>query len=354
MSKPSPKKRQKQQHRKRAACEKLHEYQEKLRRRDAFPRFEFSETNDAPAEFVSIVRRAVRGVDFARDSEFSDHLRGVLTAFRDAGERKNQDLILDVLESKGEQRELLSSIGQAVFNRIPEQDLLRFIPYCDVEFMLRGTIIDITFRSLSTRLVQGKPIYFAKHKPTILIDGANKIIAYSRHAIERICERRSPRWKTYWALGPTFELFAKCRHFETCRLSDGTLALSPFDKVPEEGVATAHYVPQVLEQPRDPAQDYYYRLGYCPIEFRDDFAVASTLLMPGYAHTPEYQALCQAPLPQAQKQKLLAQYGSLHDNDIRVDGQWHLIKFLHDLGIPQVVAHARPKIIPATTSKDDG
>lgn len=98
------------------------------------------------------------------------------------------------------------------------------------------------------------------------------------------------------------------------------------------------YVDQVLGQEKvDPDREPpEYRLGYCPLAFHGPYAVAKTLLPPGYKSTPEYRQLLRCVPPRGIKAELMAIARS-HVPDLDRSEEWlPLIKWFHDNGVPQV------------------
>jgi hypothetical protein len=97
----------------------------------------------------------------------------------------------------------LCRLGQTVFSLIPEVELRKWIPYHDVQILPGGLKILVLFRSLLTAKGRGGTIYYSRFKPTVEINGQSKIVGFSQHAIERICERVVPRftvnWNSWWS-----------------------------------------------------------------------------------------------------------------------------------------------------------
>ena len=148
--------------------------------------------------------------------------------------------------------------------------------------------ISVKFGSLLHAKGSGGTVYYSRKKPKIEIDGKKKIVAFSRHAIERICERIKSNRKTYGGVGDLFAFLSHCVYFERCDLGE-QLAFTLYDISGDPPCIEHLYVEEVLGRENvDPAKGKcYYRLGYFPAVIEGDFIKAKTLLFPGFASTPE-------------------------------------------------------------------
>jgi hypothetical protein len=82
-------------------------------------------------------------------------------------------------------------------------------------------------------------------------------------------------------------------------------------------------------------------VGYCPVTFQGDLAVATTLLFPGMSErkgTPEGTLIENSGLPPAEIDRLKVQVeGQLSMRGLADSGDFTLIKWFHANGVPQVV-----------------
>ena len=175
----------------------------------------------------------------------------------------------------------------------------------------------------------------------------------SRHALERICERTVYDWRTYSDHGDAFAFLDNCVYFEDCTVARGEPSFAVYNScVPH--CYSWHYVAQVLGEPIkltgdfyvDSAQElkgrrFYYRVGYCPVEFHGDLAVATTLLVPGMNRghgTPEGKLIGQSGLSADEVAAKRSQVERQLSMKALVDGgDYSLVKWFHDNGIAQVV-----------------
>jgi hypothetical protein len=226
-----------------------------------------------------------------------------------------------------------------VIDRIPAGKREQLLPMNDVLFAPRGWEIYVVFRRLLRAKGPGGTIYYSRRQPTLEINGTPKVVAFSKHAIARTCERLKPRWKSsYAALGDVFAFFDQCMYFERCDLHRGQLAFTFYDEC-KQGFVAFRYVEDVLGlENLDPKSGKpYHRVGYCPAVIDGDFIKGKTLLFPGYASTPEYNAILRSSLSYAEKRQMTEKAKRLDSETLYTSQDFRLIKWFHDNGVPQVV-----------------
>ncbi len=333
MSKPSERRRRKQKKRKKAKENRKLALVQRRMYAENFPQFVY-ETNNSPPEFVELIKKTIKSIDLRDRSLFAP----IETDLFKAGSRFG----LGVMKLPVERTPLTTGVylalklGQAIVSRIPQEELLHWIPFHDVQVLPGGRNIYVILRSLCQRPGSYGTIYYSRHRPTLVIDGQPKVVGFSRHAIENTCMRIAPTWETYGGLGDAFSLFDQCIHFERRDFHDGQMAFTFFDNC-VKGFFTGQYVKEVLGKWEHDAGHYYYRVGYCPAEIVDDFIVAKTLLFPGYVNTPEFGAILHSGLPDWKKKNLIDRVQGLDVSEIRETGDFGLIKWFHDNGVPQVI-----------------
>lgn len=333
MSKPSAKKQKKQKARERVVAKRKVLLAEKRRYAESFPEFIFK-TNNAPDEFVDLIRKAVKKIDFSNSSQF----RSWEKAFFKGMKKNPRDTLAAVSDSTGNAVlavHLISLVGRLVFSSIPREVLLRWIPFHDVQFVPNGHNITVLFRSLEQRKSDGGTIYYSRHKPTLTIDSEEKIIGWSRHAIERTCERLSLRWDTYLGMGEIFAFFDQCIHFELTTLHGDQLAFTFYESCPKH-FSKRQFVSEVLGSD-DGGDGYYFRFGYCPAVIDGDFIKATTLLVPGYKRTPEYGAILQSDLSRDEKRQMIEEATQMTMARLAETDDFSLVRWFHNNGVPQVI-----------------
>ena len=318
-------------------------HQEQVRKAARYPLFAF-EPNDAPPAFVAAVREAVATINFDDRAVFAAWERSVYQEIRRAGWH-SASRFFAALEMAGHPQATVALVafyghlGQEVFRRIPEAVLLQHIPINDVQFVPDGRAIRVIFRSLRRAKGPHGTLYYSRHRPTVLVDGEQKVIAFSIHAIQRICDRVYPRWRNYLALGDAFGLFDECQEFETCDLHGGQVGFTFFENC-AKGFWNEAVAQEILGSDFREDQNYAVRVGYCPAEVEGNFIKAKTFLCPGYGNTPEFTAILRSGLPYAEKQALIEQSRSLDAQTIWTSQDCSLLKWFHGHGVPQVVARS--------------
>jgi hypothetical protein len=132
-------------------------------------------------------------------------------------------------------------------------------------------------------------------------------------------------------------------------LDEGQLGFTFYSTCGAPLFAQYRYVTDVLgEDNVDPARGpCYYRVGYCPSVIEGDFIKAKTLLLPGFSSTPEHSAVRASSLTRQEKEQMLRKAEHLDAISLYESGDFSLIKWYHDHGVPQVVQMQQTVFIPA-------
>ena len=323
------------------------EYDRQRQYRLHCPQFRF-DTADGDPDFVQLVKEAVATINFEDAAVFPEWHRELYQTLKRGGTRAMRDQLLTMKLVAAEAGQAVGSIpdlefaftlGQTVLSRIPECARDRYLPLNDFTVVPERQHILVIVRSLLKAKGSGGTIYYSRRKPTLEIDGVRKIVAFSKHAIDRICERIKPRWKTsYAALGDIFAFLDQCAYFERCDLHGGQLGFTFYDGCDKEFIQYS-YVEDVLgEENLDPkAGKPYYRVGYCPAVVEGEFVKAKTFLFPGYTQTPECDRLYRSSLSPAEKQAIHQKVKTLNAYTLYGSQDMSVIKWFHDNGVPQVV-----------------
>jgi len=241
-------------------------------------------------------------------------------------------------------------VGEAVMRKIPATVLERFLPMNDVEFLAIEHRILVNFRSLLRFTSPWGTTYYSRYKPTTEFNGKEYVVGFSKEAIKRVCERivPYPYWMTYGGLGDVYAYLEHCQYFEPCTLGDGGVAFTFFDLCDDRRSWNYSYVENVLGvgnlEPRKGKP--YYRVGYCPVVFEREFAKAKTLLLPGYAKTPECEALDKSALPPEEKARLrsMATNSEVAAHLMKMN-DLSAIKWFHENAVPQVIQTDKPVFV---------
>jgi len=309
--------------------------------RSKYPVFDFDNRN-ADLEFIKLVKEATQEFDF---NELPKEMRNIYQQFRENGfENVIQLLKIKSKNNRLSPQDLLVhcnlSIPTKIFEKIPKNKLEKYLPFNDFRFLPKDNKIIVQCRGLKKiRGSQGNFYYYSYLRPTVEISKTKYIVAFSKHAIQRICERINPVLMNYLALGDIYAYFEENMFFEISRLADGSPAITFWDLCGSKGFWHYKYVQEVLGEKNlilgkgKP----YFRVGYCPIVFDGEFVIAKTLLFPGYSQTPEYEYIINSSLSKFDKE-LLQKKSTLQDaKSLFETGDFSTIQWLHTNTIPQVV-----------------
>ena len=316
------------------------------RRRDQYPRVLIDPTNGDP-EFVGLVKKANSDIDFDDPQLFQPGERQFYRLMRQYGFSYARKVLVEAMASRRAEGDEFSQVGEVLMllgygsklvERIPEQARRRLMPYNHVQVAFRKQEITLKFSSMLSQRGAAGTIFYSRRKPTIEFNGKQWNVGFSRHAIERICERLNPRYIQYSASGDVHAFFSTCVYFEPVVLYGNQPAFALYNMCGCEPFVQYHtYVKQILgEENLDLSKGRpYYRVGYCPVVFEGEFAKAKTFLYPGYMATPEYGLILKSKLSRIEKD-LLIQNATTQDAVV-INNNPQTIKWFHDHGIPQVV-----------------
>lgn len=235
---------------------------------------------------------------------------------------------------------LINAIGKYIYQKVTSDIYLKYYPDNYVAFYpyRDGSKILVQFHSLLRGQMGERTFFYSKLKPRIKIGGKQYIVAFTQHMIDRVYERTAIDQKNYTSLGDIFSLLAAYNphHLELCTLNNGQPAISFWGPCGKPPFWHSQYIPNVLGKLVPGGGDALFRLGYSPIVIHDDFAVAKTLLYPGYKSTPEYALLQGSSFSKAEKEGM--QNKSMNQDAWRVikDLDFSCVKWFHDNGITQV------------------
>lgn len=249
----------------------------------------------------------------------------------------------------------LVTLGHLLYQRLP-QGLIKATRCLDLVHGSGSLERDIAVRcrSLHFRPTPRGPAYYSQRMPRMRFgsDPQERLVAFSQHALERICERTVYNWKDFGGHGDAFAFLDNCIFFEDCTAARAEPSFIIYNScIPH--FSTWDYVENVLGSAEMITGDaygdiaeaatrpFYYRVGYCPVTFHGDIALATTLLFPGMNRqkgTPEGRLIDSSGLPLAEISRMKDQVETQLSMKSLVDnGDFSLIKWFHDNGVPQVV-----------------
>lgn len=298
--------------------------------------------------FVAAVQTAVASLDFDDPTAFCDADRAFHRVLREEGKhgafRYVREQQLQLFEcghpiAPVVDHLLMMSYGTQLFERIPEETRRKFLPFNDVRVDFEGHEIVLRFAAMRRKSTDGGTAFYGRHQPKIHLLGKEWTVAFSRHAVEQICNRLNPRYLTYAAAGDVHALLNHCVFYEPQILHPNQPSFVLWDicSTPEN-LKHEVYVNGVLGQENVVADGgkCYYRVGYCPVVFEKHFAVAKTFLCPGFLNTPEYGLVRSSKMSALDKELLLHSASSMDIRHVADEGIESL-KWFHDHGVPQVI-----------------
>ena len=306
---------------------------------------------DADPKFIDSVVEASKSFNFLD----TKRLGIAQQAFYRMGKEYGFEAAIDLLESlpsinygerklAGTQKLViaLTSFGSLLLGMVPEETRRRYMPFNDVSVAFQGREIILHFSSMKSQSGVGGTVYYNRLKPKITFDGEEYSVAFSRHAIERICKRLNPGYIEYGPAGDIHAFFNSCVYFEPVLLFGDQPAFAVYDWCDNPGFSHYEtYTVGVLGKDNiDPnGGRIYYRVGYCPVVFEGEFAKAKTFILPGFKSTPEYGLLLKTYLPREPKEHLLAKVTDAErsESDTLYWNDSEAAKWFHENGIPQVV-----------------
>jgi hypothetical protein len=297
----------------------------------------------APPPLVDAVRTVLKRIRFDHETLLPE-IQALV--FREAKERGFPATLSDIERAfegvpglgRAALVEFTLTLGELLYQELPREVLDRYSPFHCV-YLLYGQPgpdqILASFRSLLTAKTSGGTAYYSRRKPTLNVGGDERIVAFSQHAIERICDRTVGNWRSYAGSGDAFAYLNNCVFFEACEVRSGEILFTFFNEC-SPGFFSHTYAQEVVGE-LDPRQRYYYRVGYCPAVVEGDLIKAVTLLTPGMRGTPEHEILRRSSLPEARKREMITRAGQLTYRELATSGDFSVLKWYHENGVPQVV-----------------
>lgn len=339
---------QKKKERERAVARKLQLQRTAKQYADTYPVFVESPKGipkETPETFVKAVRFACKSIRFDDSELFSSASQAVYRYVK----KKGQCVIEDWVAAENiEKIQFLAAymvkVGKAVFDHIGEEQLAKWLPYHDVRFMPFNGDFIVQFRSLKQKATLSEngdktATYYSFRKPKLTIAGKSRIVGFSTHAIQQICNRVVPTWRTYGGMGDAFAIFEQCSHYESAKIVNEHLGFTFYDSC-IQGFFSWNYFKELSDSAINPNSYYYYRVGYCPAVIEDEFIKAKTLLCPGYYGTPEYDALMRSHSVSDEERIIMQEKMRQFDGQsLRESNDFSLLKWFHTNGVPQLVSN---------------
>ena len=314
-----------------------------FRARDVFPKILIDPTDGDP-ELVRHIERIVADLDFSDPDVLHPNGQEFLRLVRREGRAGMMEMVrIDAMHSdnpdsfKYHAKSVLLWIGQKIFERLPQPFQEKPLPFYFFDVQTDDHSLKITFDFLPTKTDALGRVYFPPQGTEARFDGNAFPVGFTRHAIERACERMTVVHPiTFHQFHYCKLYFTHCNRYEGIDWGDGKYAFALYNTVGPPGHDIHDiYVTKIFQSSTDTQPLLYYLMGYCPVDFRVGRAVAMTFLPPGYSGTPEDRLVRSAPIERDLRRRLLD--AASNNNFERVlEGNDDVIKWYHDNGVSQV------------------
>ena len=328
-----------------------------LHRPGPYPEIVF-ETSQGNGYFGAEVQAIAKNLDFDSPDMGPDWMRQFYRRLRSEGARAAMHWLEDLEEETRQEivrsgvrlsnpddlphvAAVHSHLGDYIFARIPIETKRRFLPMNDFSVEPMGGSLLLRFNSLLEESDDGGTAYYSRLMPKVDVGGKRVTVAFSRHAIEQLCARRTPRYLNYGANGDVHMYLAKCIYHEVVTLENGSQAIRLWDCCDVDGYMVHRtYVLAVFgEENRKPfGGSCHYILGYCPFVVTNGFAKAKSFFCPGFRGTPERAILESGGEQGARYAKWLDESeDGTAEPFFETERGVEVTKWLHTHGLPQVV-----------------
>ncbi|HJN08401.1 MAG TPA: hypothetical protein QF564_06895 [Pirellulaceae bacterium] len=346
MSKPSAQKKERRRKKRQKREQHTKAY---VSKKNAFTRFPevVYDTEHAPEPLVRIVKQTMQDIVAEHERLLGPSMAGVFHQIREFGYQRVKELMRSFEALHGVEgpqddttwleMDVIEGLGNLLVSRLPAAILKRYLPPHGIHVVPgkpQDSTLLIRILSLKQRKTEGGTAYYEESETRVNFGAQKGTPAFSRHAIERLCERTLYDPTGY---GGIMQAFLMCSTH---------LLVRSYVNRDQWGMAIfcpcisdlAEFLAAKVLGEYDRGQEYLYRVGYCPVVFSDDLAVAKTLLVPGMEGTPEYEKTLRPHAHSHEEKRAIRQaIGELTFRNLieRQDCSW--MRQFHEDGIPQVM-----------------
>ena len=233
------------------------------------------------------------------------------------------------------------AFGKRLFQFTPEIQRREYMPYNDVYVDPGGHDFTLRFYTMLSEKGDDGKIYYSRFRPKVRFHGHDWVVAFSEHAIIKLCERFKPDYFEHESSNEVHSLIGRCRYYKPVTLLDGQPAFTIYDWCDMPGTLQREvYLKGVLgEENYDPAKGrLYHKVGYCGVACSGTFAKAISFWPPGFSMTPEYELIQRSNFGREERQKLVTE-ATRNDilNEVIVNRNSYAVRWFHDHELPQVI-----------------
>lgn len=233
-------------------------------------------------------------------------------------------------------------VGQRILSQLPSGYQDKLLPNYFFYPLLSPEGMTVHFDFLAKTKRDTGWGHYSRNEPKVTINGAEWIVCFSEHAIERIVERSNfEEQLTYAHYFDCAFYLRSCVYFEPVKLDENTPGLRLF-MVEDLGGPPQRYrdylrkvagITDVLQYPVVPA----YVLGYSHLDCKGKFAKATSMWYPGYRGTPEDKLVRSSKISGEDRRRLLAMADDNKTVRVVNEGRHEAIRWYHENGVPQVI-----------------
>lgn len=316
-----------------------------LQRRAKYPVIVMREADESVnPEFVAAVHQVVNGINFDDPAKFGPFLRrffdNVCRVGLSRAIRKSIRLVKPELQFLVA-LELETYLGELIMEELRNcLQIERYIPYNDFHIEFSGQNIIISFDALLSCYSKYGKIYYSRREPKVNIEGQYYTIAFSRHAIERFCQRTVGDPYSYGGNGDAFAYLSYCKRYDhhSREWNGKNKHYLSFYNDCKNGFISGSFAREILTKEHIRNNSHAYRIGYLPVGLWNGFACSATLLVPGMKGTPEQILLRNADIDEDLRTTLIqANQFKLSVRECVENDMVGVLKWYHDNGVPQVI-----------------
>ena len=258
----------------------------------------------------------------------------------------------------------LSPLGDVLLRELSPKG--NYFPYYDFMFTMdsenpHGLLLSLS--SLQMLEHRGGCVYYSQFRPCVLIEGKNRLVTFSSHAIDQLFlskRRHTSNCESYLGLGDCHGLLQNFKYYEVEYLSNNKTDVSGQPALVMFEPMVNNYWHEDYAQhmvPEGTGKYLYIKYGYCPLAVYDEYVVAVTFILPGFQNTPEYQLRINEKGSGVENTPSATSANKFKSDSAReklMHGEldWEFLKWAHKNGIPQIKRFERPIDVPSIYFKD--
>lgn len=313
-------------------------------------------SSGADEEFVGAIRAAVSKIRMHRLGAVDPGLKEVLKRLAAKGPlgafRYYRENILChigttstnrlVNEASAFEQSISTGVGDLIYAALSEEQRQRYLPMHMFFVSIDWRNHDFLIRCDSMLRFHGRlgELWFSPARHKVSVGDTTLTVCYGTHTIERFMKRAFGAERNYASLAAIHQTLRSELYLESLTLSNGQPGIAAYRPVcafrSHQHTYGYQYLCQVAGDPDD-RRDQCHLLGYCPLRPYHGFAIASTLLTPGFRGTPEHDSILQEVPDESERARMLQTVDRWESGErAPIEDAW-LLRWFHAHGCPQVL-----------------